>query len=91
MAEFYRDNLKTSWNLHKNTDTILNFSYLAIKLPNFKPVDEKLLELELWVSHSFDIKNSLQKNAFNPIPPERGGGGGGGGERISTFENFLDI
>ena len=35
---------------------LLNFSYLAIKLPNFKSVDVKLPELEPRVSHSFDIK-----------------------------------
>ena len=34
----------------------MNFSYLAIKLPNFKSVDEKLPELEPRMSHSFDIE-----------------------------------
>ena len=34
----------------------LNFCYLAIKLPNFKSVDEKLPEFEPRVSHSFVIK-----------------------------------
>ena len=31
-------------------------TYLAIQLPNFKPVDERLPEMELRVSHSFEIK-----------------------------------
>ena len=35
-AEFYRD-----------TDLVLNFCYLAIKLPSFKSVDEKLSEWNL--------------------------------------------
>ena len=39
----------------KNADTTLNFSYLGIKLPNFKSVDENLPELEPRVSYSFDI------------------------------------
>ena len=43
------------------TDTILNFSYLAITLPNFKPVDKKLTELEPRVSHSFDTKLDSRK------------------------------
>ena len=34
----------------------MNFSYLAIKLLNFKPVEKKLPKLEPWVSHSFGIK-----------------------------------
>ena len=50
---------KTFFKIPKNTDTVLNCSYLAIKLPNFKTVDEKLFELETWVSHSFDIKNLI--------------------------------
>ena len=45
------------------------------------------------MSHSFDIKNSLQKNAFNPIPPEGGGGGAGGGFQLSRtsliFKQYL--
>ena len=45
----------------KNADTVLNFSYLATKLPNFKLVDKKLLELEPRVSHNFWHKNSLEK------------------------------
>ena len=40
---------------------VLNFSYLAIKLPNFKSVEEKLPELEPRVSHSFDIKTVSRK------------------------------
>ena len=44
------------FKISKNADMVLNFSYLAIKLPNFKSVDEKLPELEPRVSHSFDIK-----------------------------------
>ena len=51
---FYRDNLKGFQNFKENADTVLNFSYLAIKLPNLKSVDEKLHELEPRVSHSFD-------------------------------------
>ena len=59
----------------KNADTVLNISYLTIKLPNLKLVDEKLLELEPRVCHSFDIKTSLAKKTFksfgvhsNPLP-----------------------
>ena len=37
-------------------DTVLTFSYLAIKLPHFKPVDAKLPKLEPRVSYSFDIQ-----------------------------------
>ena len=40
----------------QNPCTVLNFSYLAIILPNFKLIDKKLLELERRMSHSFDIK-----------------------------------
>ena len=39
-------NLKV-FKISKNADMVLNFSYLAIKMQNFKPVDEKLFELEL--------------------------------------------
>ena len=44
------------FKISKNADTVLNFSYLAMKLLNFKSVVEKLLELEPRVSHSFAIK-----------------------------------
>ena len=47
-----------------SVDTFLNFSYLAIKLPNFKPVDEKLPELEHRVSHSFYIKIVSRTKSF---------------------------
>ena len=47
--------------ISKNADTVLNFSYLAVKLPNFKSVDEKLPELEVRVSHSFDIEMVSRK------------------------------
>ena len=58
-AEFYCNNLKRSvffLKKSKNADTVLNFSYLAVKLPNFKSVDKNLPELELRVSRSFHIK-----------------------------------
>ena len=61
--------------MSKNTDTVLNFSYLAITLPSFKSVNKKLPELESRVSHSFDIKLVSRKKAFksfgvpsNPLP-----------------------
>ena len=47
----------------------MNFSYLAIKLPNFKPVDKKLPELEPRVSHSFDIKTVLRKTLLKVLAP----------------------
>ena len=56
-------NLKIS----KNADTVLNFSYLAIKLPNFKLLDEKLPELEPRVSHSFDIKIVSRKKLLKVL------------------------
>ena len=59
----------------KIADTVLNFSFLAIKLPNFESVDEKQPELEPRVSYSFDIKLVSRKQAFksfgvpsSPIP-----------------------
>ena len=38
-AVFYCDNLK-SFKTLKNSDTVLGFGYLAVKLPNFKSVDK---------------------------------------------------
>ena len=55
------------FKISENTDTVLNFSYLAIKLPNFKSVDEKLPELELRVSHSFDIKIVSRKKLLKVL------------------------
>ena len=55
------------FKISKNADTVLNFSYLATKLLNFKSVDKKLPELELRVSHSFDIKYSLEKKLLNVL------------------------
>ena len=52
---FNLDNLKV-FKISKNADMVLNFSNLAIKLPNFKSEDKILPELEPRVSHSFDIK-----------------------------------
>ena len=49
-----------TWNvfkISKNADIVLNFSYLAIKMPNLKWVDKKLPKLDLQVSHSFDTEN----------------------------------
>ena len=46
----------------------MNFRYLAIKLPNFKPIDEELTELEPRVSRSFDIKIVSRKKAFESFP-----------------------
>ena len=60
---------KKSLEFHKNTDTVLNFSYLAIKLPNFKSVDEKLPELEPRVSHSFIIKIVSRKKLLKVLAP----------------------
>ena len=60
------DNL-TLFKISKNADTVLNISYLAVKLPNFKPVDEKLPELEPQVSHSFDIKIVSQKKRLKVL------------------------
>ena len=65
-AEFYRNNLKV-FRISKNTDTVFNFCYLAIKLPNFKPVDEKLPKLEPRVSHSFDIKIVSRKKRLKVL------------------------
>ena len=66
---------------------VLNFSYLAIKLPNFKPVDEKLPELEPRVSHSFDIKivssKTLLKVLAPPHPPKLTSG------QIFLFQNLV--
>ena len=53
----------------KSTDTVLDFCYLAIKLPKFKSVDEKLPELEPRVSHSFVIKIVLRKKLLKVLPP----------------------
>ena len=56
---------------HKNTDTILNFCYLAIILSNFKSVDEKLPELEPRVSHSFVRKIVSRKKLLKvSVPPQ---------------------
>ena len=48
---------------------VLNFCYLAIKLPNFKSVDEKLPELEPRVSHSFVIKIVSRKKLSKVLAP----------------------
>ena len=55
------------FKISKNADTVLNINYLAIKLPNFKPVNEKLLELEPRVSHSFDIKIVSRKKLLKVL------------------------
>ena len=47
----------------------MNFSYLAIKLPNFKSVDEKLPEWEPRVSHSFVIKIVSRKKLLKVLAP----------------------
>ena len=60
---------KKSLEFHKNTDTVLNFSYLAIKLPNFKSVDKKLPELEPRLSHSFIIKIVSRKKLLKVLAP----------------------
>ena len=44
-------------------DTVLNLGYLAIKLPNCKPVDEKLARVE-----SFDVKIVSGKKAVLESP-----------------------
>ena len=43
---------------------VLNFCYLAIKLPNFKSIDEKLI-----VSHSFVIKIVSRKKLLKVLVP----------------------
>ena len=48
---------------------VLNFCYLAIKLPNFKSVEEKLPELEPGASHRFVIKIVLRKKLLNVWHP----------------------
>ena len=48
---------------------VLNFSYLAIKQPNWKSVDEKLLELKPRVSDSFDIKIVSRKKLLKVLAP----------------------
>ena len=67
-ALFYRDNLKDFKNF-KKTDTVLNFNYSAIKLPNLKLVDEKLPESEPRVYHSFYIKIISRKKLLNVSAP----------------------
>ena len=50
---FYSQNLKMALSeskaaeFYRDTDSVLNFCYLAIKLPSFKSVDEKLPEWNL--------------------------------------------
>ena len=66
----WRSFIVITWKLFKiskHADTVLNFSYLAIKLPNFKPVDEQLPELEPRVSHSFDIKIVSRKKLLKVL------------------------
>ena len=64
---------------------VLNFCYLAIKLPNFKSVDEKLPELEPPVSHSFVIKIVSREKSFQkfwrPLKPTSG--------EIFLFQNLV--
>ena len=43
---------------------VLDFSYLAVKLQNFKSVDEKLPKLKPQVPHCFDIKLVSRKKLF---------------------------
>ena len=72
-----------TWNvfkISKNADTVLNFRYLAIKLPNFKLVDEKLPELELRVSRSFNIK-IVPRKFWRPLKPTSG--------EILLFQNLI--
>ena len=54
-AEFYCHNFIKVFKISKNANTLLNFSYLAVKLPSFKPVGAKLSKLEPRVFHRFDI------------------------------------
>ena len=63
---------------------VLSFNYLAIKLLNFKTVDEKLLELEPRVSHSFHIKIvSIKKllKVWRPLKPTFG--------EVFLFQNLV--
>ena len=55
------------FKISKNADTVLNFSFLAMKLPNFKSVDEKLPKLEPRVSHSFDINLVSRKKLLKVL------------------------
>ena len=53
--------------ISKITDMISNFGFLAIKLPNFNSVDEKLPEFETRVCHSFDIKIVSRKKLLKVL------------------------
>ena len=61
--------IQNVFKISKTADTVLNFSYLAIKLPNFKPVDEKLPELEPRVYHSFNIEIVSRKKLLKVLAP----------------------
>ena len=61
-----------SWKLEvfeisKNADTVLNFSYLAIQLPKFQTSGQKLPELEPRVSHSFGTKRVSRKKLLKVL------------------------
>ena len=56
-----------SFKISENADTVINFSYVAIKLPNFKSVDENLPEPR--VSHSFVIKIVSGKKLLKVLAP----------------------
>ena len=45
----------------------MNLSYQAVKLPNFKTIDEKLPELESRVSHSLDQKLVSRKKLLKVL------------------------
>ena len=55
------------FKISKNADTVLNCSYLVTKLPDFKLVDIKLVELEPRVSRSFDIKIVSRKKLLKVL------------------------
>ena len=46
---------------------VLKFSYLAIKPPNFKAIDEKLPELQPRVSQSLDRKSVSRKKLLKVL------------------------
>ena len=63
---------------------VLNFRYLAIKLPNFKSVDEELLKLEPQVSHSFVTKVVSGKKLLKVLAPPQTHSG-----EIFLFQNLI--
>ena len=72
------------FKIAKNADTVLNFNYLAIKVPDFKPVDKKLPELEHRVSRNFDIKIVSRKKLLKVLASSKPISG-----EIFLFQNLV--